>query len=68
MRTLALTFHSDDEFFDFQLHVQSRDYKINKKMLTLTGGFAEKEIQLAISVFDATVLQVWDTVSCPVEN
>jgi len=60
MQKVVLTFKSFMEFLDFQLHVQSRDYKINKKHLMLIGTFLDKEIQLATHQYAARALLAWN--------
>ena len=60
MQKVVLTFKSFMEFLEFQLHVQSRDYKINKKNLMLIGAFLEKEIQLATKQYAARALLAWN--------
>jgi len=57
MKTVTLRFPSFNVLWEFKLTTNTNNFKINTLQLTLTAEFNDAQIQLAVSGFDANVVE-----------
>ena len=57
MKTVTLRFPSFTVLWEFKLTTNTNNFKINTLQLTLTAEFNDAQIQLAVSGFDANVVE-----------
>ncbi|SHE35225.1 hypothetical protein [Flavisolibacter ginsengisoli] len=57
MKTVTLRFPSFNVLWEFKLTTNTSNFKINTLQLTLIAEFNDAQIQLAVSGFDAVVVE-----------
>jgi len=57
MKTVTLRFPSFNVLWEFKLTTNTNNFNINSVQITLTAEFNDAQIQLAISTFEAVVVE-----------
>lgn len=57
MKTVTILFHSFNDLWEFKQMTNTNNFKINSVQLTITAEFNEAQIELAISTFEAIVIE-----------
>jgi hypothetical protein len=57
MKTVTLRFPSFNVLWEFKLTTNTNNFKINTLQLTLTAEFNDTQIELAVSSFDAIIVE-----------
>ena len=57
MKTITLLFQSFDDLWEFKQMTNTTNFQINTAQLMLTAEFNEAQIELAVSTFEAVVVE-----------
>ncbi|MGN6166465.1 MAG: hypothetical protein ACTHOF_18185 [Flavisolibacter sp.] len=57
MKTITLMFRSVNDLWEFKQMTNTTNFKINSVQITITAEFNQAQIELAISTFQAVVVE-----------